>query len=180
MRRLLTMGLCLIASGVATAADTTSTDPTRFFPGASAFEEDWYASQLRALGETPLSITSAPAGPVIRFTWLRSFHHPVVLRLERAPDGQWQLRTKIASGAGGYDPGHLAHDRTVPIRRDRAESVLTQLTRESFWTAPSQSATFGADGAQWILEVRDGAEYHYLDRWPPVHTGSRFRCCFRI
>jgi hypothetical protein len=31
----------------------------------------------------------------------------------------------------------------------------------------ARAARSGMDGAQWILEVRDGPRYHYLDRWCP-------------
>lgn len=171
--------LCLVCVGLSTvsaASDGASHTPSVFFPGADAFRGEWYAQQLRALGETPLSVASAPAGPVIRFTWLRTFHHPVVLRLERSPAGQWQLRTKIGSGAGGYDPGTLEHDTTVSISPESAEGELRQLTTDRFWTLPSQlppidrrtgQVNGGFDGAQWILEVRDGTRYHFLDRWGP-------------
>src|ERR1700754_2651077 len=50
----------------------------------SDFTARWYAEHLRAAGEGPLS--DMP-GPTLRFTWLRTFHAPVVIRVGPAANG---------------------------------------------------------------------------------------------
>ncbi|HTC43957.1 MAG TPA: hypothetical protein VK696_02810 [Steroidobacteraceae bacterium] len=46
--------------------------------------------------------------------------------------------------------------------------------------APDQTCvTLEGDGSQWIVEVRDGNRYHYVDRWSPQdgpvpEIGERF------
>lgn len=41
----------------------------------------WYSSQLCALNE-PL-IFDQKSGTIYRFTWLRTFHHPVAIRIQK-------------------------------------------------------------------------------------------------
>ena len=46
--------------------------------------------------------------------WLRSFHHPVAVRLDIMSDGTGKLTVKIANGAAGYKPGKLV-ENTSPL-----------------------------------------------------------------
>lgn len=93
----------LIAGWIALAS---AADAPRYLPGIDAFHGEWYGKQLQALQESSLCCDSTDRGRVIRFVWLRSFHHPVVIRLNESTKGSWSLVTKVGSGAGGYDPRH--------------------------------------------------------------------------
>src|SRR5687768_4530953 len=59
-------------------------DPARLQPLLSDFERDWYSRQLAAAGEPSLYLASrsAPGPATLRFTWLRTFHAPVFIRIE--------------------------------------------------------------------------------------------------
>jgi hypothetical protein len=85
--------------------------PAQFFPKSSlgtdaredSFKSRWYSSHLRALNEPSLlELAKKKEVESYRFLWLRSFHHPVAIRLEIKGDGSSVLITKISSGAGGY------------------------------------------------------------------------------
>jgi hypothetical protein len=163
--------------------------PQHFFPNRSlgetieqdTFTQNWYSTQLTALQERPLCCGFARKPVTIRFTWLRTFHHPVAIRLERSEHGGgWTLTTKEACGAGGYDPGRLIHHHLVKLRESDVTSVLTEIRFGSeYWSLPSReppdtpedgTIIVRNDGAQWILEVVDGHAYHFVDRWSP-HSG---------
>jgi hypothetical protein len=74
----------------------------------SAFVTDWYSSQLKALEEQPFYSKDPPKETAVyRFTWLRTFHRPVALRLDVKPDGSGRFVIKVCDGAGGYEPGKL-------------------------------------------------------------------------
>jgi hypothetical protein len=109
-----------------------------------------------------------PAANTYRFLWLRSFHHPVAVRLEVKPDGTGLLTTKIANGAGGYSPGTLIQNPTVAVTKAETDAFLAKIEKSGFWTAPNPvNDQRGTDGSQWIVEgVRNG-EYHVVDRWSP-------------
>jgi hypothetical protein len=134
------------------------------------FRTVWYSTHLKALQELSLlQLAQNPAVQSYRFLWLRTFHHPVVVRLDFKSDGTGAITTKVASGAGGYKPGHLVENTTRPLSREQMEKFLVAVKRAQFWELPSHEtpATEGCDGAQWIIEgVKDG-EYHVVDRWTP-------------
>jgi hypothetical protein len=101
----------------------------RFFPKPAKNPGDqlkdyWYAMYLTALRERPLCCNSSGSAEVYRFTWLRTFHHPVVISLEHDLKGRWLMHTKVTSGAGGYEPGILAevHKADARGRPNRVES----------------------------------------------------------
>jgi hypothetical protein len=138
-----------------------------YFPGAAPAQEIHYGLHLRKLNESSLSEDPAPNSLIVRFTWLRTFHPPVVLRVERGAEESWQLRTKIGSGAGGYEPGRLTQEATRALTPADVETLQKLLQTGEFWVLPSQAEESGMDGAQWIFEVRDSTRYHYIDRWCP-------------
>ena len=115
MRHLLVV--CIAFSSVALAQ--------QYFPD-HAFEDDgklnnfivqWYSEQLSALQEPSLwELSRSSKSPEIyRFLWLRTFDHPLAVRVEVADDGTGMLTVKMSGGAGGYKPGKLIENRTRPI-----------------------------------------------------------------
>ena len=92
------------------------TAQTQFFPDrafcttnlSSENCDRWYPPYLTAMKELSLwDRSKASETESYRFLWLRSFHHPVALRLDVASDGRGVLVVKVLSGQGGYDPGNL-------------------------------------------------------------------------
>src|SRR5271157_5507522 len=80
----------------------------------------WYSAQLRALDE--LSLLEEAKNPSLqsyRFVWLRTFHHPVTVRLDIMADGTGRLTTKTANGAGGYEPGKLIESRSRSLTQEQ-------------------------------------------------------------
>lgn len=72
------------------------------FPDVSGFKVCWFAKHLQAMDEPSLLNNSTDNSLVAyRFLWLRSFHHPIVVRLTIRPDGAGQLASKEAGGTGG-------------------------------------------------------------------------------
>jgi hypothetical protein len=139
---------------------------------ADKFKCEWYSNALASLKE-PSFWQSSKAQKVqsYRFLWLRSFHHPISVRLDARPDGTALLTTKITSGKGGYEPGHLIEKRTQKLTKEQTESFLEEIQEFKFWTLPTSPPkdpnVVELDGAQWVLEgIKDG-HYHVIDRWSP-------------
>jgi hypothetical protein len=136
---------------------------------ADQFKAKWYSQELKVLEEPSLLEQSkTPSCESYRFLWLRSFHHPVVIRLDIRADGIGVLTTKVASGTGGFKPGHLVENTSRPLTREQTQAFLGRLERVSFWSLPSHvDDQNGTDGSQWVIEgVREG-KYHLADRWSP-------------
>jgi len=147
----------------------------RFFPKPAKNPRDqlkdyWYAMYLTALRERPLCCNSSGSAEVYRFTWLRTFHHPVVISLEHDLKGRWLMHTKVSSGAGGYEPGILGLDLVRSMSSDYTRQLRDTMGVNSiFWNTEAQDSSVGFDGAEWIIESRVGDNYHFVDRWSPSY-----------
>jgi hypothetical protein len=151
---------------------------TNYFP-AKTFGDDpqldqfvahWYASQLKALGEPSMLESSGdPSIESYRFLWLRTFHHPVAIRVDVQKDGKGLLVTKIASGAGGYEPGKLITDSRTELSREEVQRVIAKINESGFWKIPSYSREKGgADGSEWVMEAAVHGKYHLVTVWSPI------------
>ena len=148
----------------------------QYFPKASLgnsagdqLKYEWYTAQLSALQEPSLfSMAADPAAEAYRFTWLRSFHHPIAVRLTPQPDGTGVLTVKSASGAGGFRPGVLSQNTSLPLTRKQTQRFLLRLQQLKFWSLPNPvNDQKGTDGSQWIMEGVNKGRYHVVDRWTP-------------
>jgi hypothetical protein len=155
---------------------------------SSHFKEQWYSVQLRALKEPSLwELSKTQTTQTYRFLWLRSFHHPISVRLDIRRDGTGLLTTKATSGQGGYKPGALVMNKTRALTKEQTSWALDRINEVGFWGLPTyekpkegvgangeKTLQIDVDGAQWILEgVKDG-KYQVADRWSPengpMHT----------
>lgn len=161
--------LCLIAAPF-------SVGQVSFFPDGSLDEDavhgDWYTKHLKALHEPSLWESSkTQKTQTYRFLWLRSFHHPIAVRLDLKLDRRSLLTTKISSGHGGYEPGRLIKNRRRELNKEETDWFLGRIEELKFWSLPTKEPeepnVIRLDGAEWILEgIKDG-EYHLVERWSP-------------
>lgn len=136
-----------------------------------SFRSNWYSKNLKALEEPSLlQKANASSAESYRFVWLRTFHHPVIVRVDIRADGRAELTTKVSSGAGGYEPGKLIENTSRPLTQQQTEKFLTTIQRLRFWDLPTHETPFavGCDGSQWIIEGVKGGKYHVVDRWTPA------------
>ncbi|QJW89115.1 hypothetical protein HNV11_06780 [Spirosoma taeanense] len=152
------------------------------------FRLKWFSYYLFRLGEPVLSNYPLPK-EVYRLTWIRSFHPPVVVRLEKEGN-KVQLITKVLSRIPEL-PGHRYMDQagnlhitdtsvTIPFRIDSRRPVslntfnrFRQLLQEQNALAISPLGfrnSFGTDGSEWILETHRPDGYYFVVRWTPEPT----------
>jgi hypothetical protein len=84
-----------------------------------------------------------------------------------ASGGRWTAIVSVASGQGGYNPGHLVIRDTVPLTRPQVDSLFALLSAATFWSAPTDVRVNGADGAEWVFEFLAGSKYLLRNRWSP-------------
>jgi len=162
-----------IPSNAGSAARACSQTDTYFASTPLTDREGWYGKHLRVLGERPLCASSDATPEVYRLTWLPSFHPTVIVRIQRS-SGDYHLTAKAESGAGGYEPGHLARDTSFTLREAEASEFAGLLSAARFWAMPTEpppNGTIGSDGAQWVLEGLVRNRYHVVDRWSPEKNG---------
>lgn len=143
----------------------------QYFPAGVLPSESQYSRQLKALHEPSLWELSRkdPNAVVYRFLWLRSFHHPIAIRVVEHPNGSGWIYARMTSGRGGAEPGSILRYSNSWLRKARTEEWLAEFETTNFWSLPAllPDAHDSADGARWILEgVRNG-QYHVVDRWSP-------------
>jgi hypothetical protein len=138
-----------------------------------SFSTSWYSKMLFALREPVLKNYNGDK-EVYRFTWLRTFNHPVSLRLEKQGN-IIKLFSKVCNGAGGYEPGKIIFDTTINLTQKQVDTANIKLDNAKFWTLQTESSEDnGMDGSEWIIEVNKNNKYHMVVRWTP-ERGTVFR-----
>ena len=141
----------------------------------NSFINKWYSGQLFALKE-PIIFSNETQDEIYRFTWLRTFHNPIAIRIEKQ-DGNYTLYWKLANGAGGYDPGELEINKQKTLDKKIWEEFISKLNGADFWNLGVVHNENGKDGSQWILEGKSTNKYHVVDRWSPGKGSKFYECC---
>jgi hypothetical protein len=163
--------LVLLLSGAGSLAQSEYFPPGTLAadPSDQEFLSTWYTQQFDALQEPSLwALSKAQREQSYRFVWLRTFHHPVAIRIDLRADGTSRLTTKMTSGAGGYKPGHLVQNDKSTLTKAQTELFLKKIEGNKFWDLEGiEKSTPGNDGAQWIIEGVKNGKYHVVTRWTP-------------
>lgn len=128
------------------------------------FVSEWYSKQLSAMGEPTLQCVSHY--PIYRFLWLRTFHRPIAVRVEERAGGLHLFAVEL-DGSGGYEPGNESRHVGRMLSAQEAKLFTDAIAAARVFDAPDKPEMWGADGAQWIIEARDGARYQVHDVWTP-------------
>ncbi|WP_293646008.1 hypothetical protein [Sphingopyxis sp. RIFCSPHIGHO2_12_FULL_65_19] len=146
------------------------------FATISEVERDWYPSHWDAAREPSLyerSRVSAPAGKsTLRFTWLPTFHHPVIVRIERSGEHA-TLIAKQLSGEGGYEPGKVEREVRRPLSAAEIGKLRAILFRTKVLEQRATECDNGLDGSQWIVEGVSHEGYRFINRWSPTEGPVR-------
>lgn len=196
MRRALVIGATLLLAGLVSGCSTASYFPPSLLtavehcdgpdreydrPVMDPHQSGWYSRHLRAAREPKLG-TAAPRHAVadigvVRFTWLRSFDHPVMIRVEAEADQRLRLTAKELTGAGGYEAGRIGRRFQRLLTAQEAEQLADLLRRTRVLSLPPSEncppvmengdILVRGDGAQWVIEAHGPGGYRYVDRWSP-------------
>ncbi|CAL2101779.1 conserved protein of unknown function [Tenacibaculum sp. 190130A14a] len=141
----------------------------------SQFVNKWYSNHLKAM-EEPILFDNSSITNSFRFTWLRTFHNPIIVRLDNK-NGQIFLTWKVCDGAGGYEPGKVIINVQKELPLEKWTEFQKIISSINFWDTPTILDEFpGHDGSQWILEGVTEKQYHVVDRWTPRGTAYA-KCC---
>ena len=138
------------------------------FPALSSFEAGWFSRHLRAADEPSLyqaSLAGKGVGKSYRFTWLRSFHAPIIVRIDETPTGGMRMTAKRLSGKGGYAPGHVEASISRRLTIEEATALRHLLASSTLTNEKPAGCDEGLDGAQWIVETNIDGDYRFVNRW---------------
>lgn len=103
---------------------------------------------------------------IIRFTWLRSFDHPISIRIEKENDNI-VLIWKEGKGAGGYNPQGLKKKGKKKINSKKWNNISKLMENVKLDSLQNEHYILMNDGASWILERKwkNGYKAHKTN-WP--------------
>ena len=159
------------------AAACTSSLPaqTDYFPKGTfsknarwdRVEREWFGSSLKEVQEPSLLASDSPLQSY-RFLWLRSFFGPIVVRLDVHKDGDGNLITKTYDLVPNSNQLKTSVNKTQPLTQEQVQACLGKINQVRLWQLPSADLKGpGCDGAEWIIEAKDGKRYHAVQRWSP-------------
>ena len=132
-----------------------------------------FAQALTIAKEPPLLHAGKNGARVVRFTWLRTFHAPIVIRMTLPERGKGRIDTVVLSGLGGYDLGDIKTRRRIAVTHAQADPVLALADSAGLVPAKPFCGPPGLDGARWLIERRDDTGYHFAERWSPRNGAVR-------
>lgn len=136
---------------------------------------------LRAMHEPSLlDMAKDKSVLVYRFVWLRSFDHPISVRLLVDEDGISGLTAIEMTSQGSFAPGVVAKKRTFAVSKEEVAHFQSLIKAITYWAMPTQVGHAGNDGAQWILEGVQGGQYHVVVRWNPEAGPYREACLYTL
>lgn len=140
----------------------------KFHPGRDGFLTDfcniWYSSVLEGCHE-PVLYNYHGTGEIYRFTWLRSFHLPVVIKIQKH-HFDFIFTAKELRPEYKEFPEELHTTDSGFISFFKWYNFKNKLDKISFWELPvNDPEEQGMDGARWILEGYKDGKYHFIDRW---------------
>jgi hypothetical protein len=114
--------------------------------------------------DEPVLIDTLPT-KIYRFTYLRTFDNPIVIRLENLNDTV-SLHWKVSDGKGGYEPGEIIINKSKELTTTEWDYFESKIKSLGFWELPTLETDIGGqDGSQWILEGKYLGKYKVVDRW---------------
>lgn len=138
---------------------------------------EWYSRDLHFLKE-PVLYNFYLNKDIYRFTWLRSFHPPIVLRLEKSNNEVTLTEKKLIKfesidtlGRNEFamvlDSIHIEESKRK-VDNHYWNDFESLLKENNFQDMPTTVAwEFGTDGSEWILEKHSKEGYYVVNRWSP-------------
>ncbi len=143
--------------------------------GLDSLANNWYSKHLTAMNE-PILYKGELNKEIFRFTWLRTFDNPIMIRIEKKNDSI-NLIYKVTNGAGGYEPGEIIINKKKQLTLNDWNKFIHLVDSCDFWTTmPCEKLIEGLDGSQWIMEGVTNKYYQVIDKWTPME-GAYYDCC---
>ncbi|HEX5832889.1 MAG TPA: hypothetical protein VFY34_03500 [Pyrinomonadaceae bacterium] len=160
-------------------ADTFKIGEEGYFPKGAFYGDEhtdqlmrsWYAKTLAQMKES--SLLDAPTNhesAVYRFTWLRSFHSKIVVRIWTNGSVR-NLSVKESSSENKKQNAQITVDQSRSLTEDEWTAFARLLDEACPWTLPStQGTALAMDGAWWVFEANSNGYYHVVARQSPERS----------
>ena len=155
----------------------------KFHPGRKGFLSNfcniWYSSVLEGCHE-PVLYNYQSSDEIYRFTWLRSFHLPVVIKIQKHQFDFIFTAKKLMPAYKDY-PEELKISDSGFISWFKWYTFKNKLDKISFWNmSMDDPEEQGMDGGRWVLEGFKDGQYHFIDRWSAKGSDFGKACLYLI
>lgn len=144
-----------------------------YFPASSPYVDypfSSHAGALQLMNEPSLWKPSIDrAVHAYRFTWLRTFHNPLAVRVNIEESGKGTLTATVLTGQGGFKYGEIQEQKPIELGSEDMVSLVSGFQKSEYWELPTldPDADLGLDGSEWLLEAVHEGKYHAVSRWSP-------------
>lgn len=125
--------------------------------------------------------TMDEADKTYRFTWIRSFHIPIVIRIDKKQN-YFSLTCKELIDNEGYSPNEFKLNITKKISMPQwinFEYLIKKMNFEHIQTDISNNGDC-TDGAVWILESKSANKYHCVYRHCEIEKNFEKACLYLL
>ncbi len=136
-------------------------------PQLDASMHSAFAEYLAQMNEPPLMNSSD--NEVYRFTWLRSFHPKVVVRVW-SDRGVRMLTIKELISDNENRVARMSVDETRRLTADEWTQFAQLFDQACVWTLPSAPEVIANDGAWWVFEATSPGHYQVINRQSPEES----------
>jgi hypothetical protein len=140
-------------------------------------EANVYARQWNGAGEPSLyKLAGDPAWArrkEYRFTYVRAFDPPIVVRVSQATDGTWSLIAKQLAATSMTSPWIVGERLERKMTEAEARRFSTLLASERLTDLRGGECARGVDGAAWILESLEDGKHRLFFRHSPYDSPVR-------
>ena len=146
-------------------------------PGTSERKAEIYSRRLKLMSETPIFAANNPPTEVYRFLWGRSFHSPIMIRVQKSGNN-YSLVLKKAKKQDSDIIIEKEEERTITSKE--WNTFINHLNKLSFWNYSSFNDKVCLDGATWMLEGSRNKKYHMVHRHCPKSQKLRNACLYLV
>ena len=132
--------------------------------GRSEHADEWYSTQLAALGEGDIRNNE---GQTYRFSYFPSFHEQFSIRVDVDADGTGVLTFSMCDGPINAYGGELIKSATLDLSKEQVNKLIESVDKNRFWDLPTNINKLEPDGSMWIVEGVNDGNYHMVERWSP-------------
>lgn len=137
---------------------------------------EWFSMQLSDLKEPSLYSQNVEDNfESYRFLWLRSFHNPISIRIEKKQN-RISLYWKIGKGEGGYAPQGIKKQGKRNLKECDWNEFMRLIILTNFDSLPNEHRFFPEnDGATWTIERKMSNSFKAHNT---INPNKEFReCC---
>ena len=135
---------------------------------------EWYSEYLFGMKE-PLLFNRKIDNEIFRFTWLRSFHEPVVIRISET-EQKYKLNWKTLKLDENYKPIEIIINESKNITKKEWENFNELVKKADFWNMEFGRYSMDTDGSEWILEGVNSENYRAVSVFYP-EKGDFYNAC---